>query len=911
MAAPLTRVALAILALCAGCESGNQGSRIAPGVTVLHGVLEPAIRSGTDMGRMDPGTRLEGMSLTFTPGGTRAERDALLVALQSAGSPMYHRWLTPEQYADRFGASAADVARVSGWLQEQGLEVIGPSRGRTSLFFSGTVGQLERALRTELHHYDISGEQHFAPSMEPSIPAPFGDLVLGLRNVHDLRPRARSHRTTPDYKTGSTYQLAPADWATIYDVARLYALTPAIDGKGQKIAIVGQSTVNTSDLQGFRTKFGLDPANLPVEILVPHSGSPTIPSPQYQDEASLDLEWSGAVAKSATLEYVYAGDSPNYSVYDAAFYAIDSAIAPILSFSYGGCEAGYSPTEAAYLGAMGDFASMLGITFVVAAGDGGAAGCDEFNAAARYGLSAGYPASMPGAVAVGGTLLLAQPTSMYFDANSDAVSYIPEVGWNDTLAAGSIFGGSGGVSIVFPKPYWQVGVTFNDGMRDMPDVALASSAYQLPYVVEINGSDVSFGGTSCAAPSFAGVLALVNEALAGAHPMAPVGLGNANPVLYALAGNAATASAFHDIVQGNNIVPCAVGSPDCPASPPYRFGYSCKAGYDLVTGNGSIDAYDLVQAWMALIPTGTLLNVLLPQMTEGSPMTLTAAISSTGTTAPLTGDVVFYYGTLSSGGYLDVAQPLGAVPVTPTMSGGMQAATAQLVTHAPPGLTGTSTVSAFYAGDLHYLASWSATQQVKAKSTLAVVPASASADRCGTVQFKTTGGAPPVTWDYWSNSSSGSIGINSGMYQAGDAGGVTDTVVAMDTYGAQALATVSVSTRGCASDAGASVDSSAPMDAGVAAADARTAGDGSTGDSVVTVVEGRAQEPSCSCRQVGGGTPGALGGVLALAGTGVLGLRRRRLRGVSWVVLRDRSRYSSDTCGCATPPDPRRAPSPW
>ena len=876
----IPRAVLAILALCAGCESGDRVAPGAAGVTVLRGSLEPPIRAATDLGRMDPGVQLEGMSLTFAPSGTSAERDALLVALQSAGSPTYHRWLTPEQYADRFGASVGDVARLSEWLRGQGFEVIGPSRGRTSLLFSGTVGQLERAFLTEMHHYDIAGELHFAPAIEPSIPARFGDLVSGVRNVHDLRPRALSHPAVPDYKSGSTYQLAPADWATIYDVAPLYALSPAIDGKGQKIAIVGQSTVNTSDLQGFRTKFGLDAANLPVETLVPHSGAPTIPSPEYQNEASLDLEWSGAVAKNATIEYVYSGGSPNYSVYDAAYYAIDNAVAPILSFSYGGCEYGYSPTEAAYLGAMGDYASMLGITFVVAAGDGGAAGCDEFNATARYGLSAGYPASMPGAVAVGGTLLLAQPTSMYFDSNDYAISYIPEVGWNDTLTAGSIFGGSGGVSIVFPKPYWQVGVTFNDGMRDMPDVALASSAYQLPYVVEVNGVDSSFGGTSCAAPSFSGVLALVNQALANANPAAPVGLGNANPVLYALAGNAATASAFHDIVQGNNIVPCALGSPDCPAMPPYSFGYSCQAGYDLVTGNGSIDAFKLVQAWQALIPTGTLLSVSLPQMTEGSPMTLTAAISSTGTIAQLTGDVVFYYSALSSGGYLDVAAPLGTVAVTPTTSGGMQAATAQLVTHAPPGLTGTSTISAFYAGDIHYLASWSATQQVRSTSSFAVVPASASTAPCGTVQFETSGGTPPVTWDYWSNSSNGSIGINSGLYQAGHAGGVTDTVVAMDKYGAQALATVNVGATGCFVDAGGMpVDGSAPRDSGAvdAAPDVvRAPVDAGTGDDEIIIADGAGKQPGCGCRLAGGGTTGGLGALLALSSASLLALRRRR-----------------------------------
>ncbi|HEY8089934.1 MAG TPA: protease pro-enzyme activation domain-containing protein, partial [Polyangiaceae bacterium] len=157
----IPRAVLAILALCAGCDSGDGGAPAATGLTVLRGTLPPPIRAATDLGRMDPGTRLEAMSLTFAPSGTRAERDALLVALQSAGSPVYHRWLTPEQYADRFGATSAEVARVSEWLGEQGFDVIGPTRGRTSLLFSGTVERLERAFLTEMHHYDVAGERHF------------------------------------------------------------------------------------------------------------------------------------------------------------------------------------------------------------------------------------------------------------------------------------------------------------------------------------------------------------------------------------------------------------------------------------------------------------------------------------------------------------------------------------------------------------------------------------------------------------------------------------------------------------------------------------------------------------------------------------------------------------------------------
>jgi subtilase family serine protease len=789
-----TQATLVAIALCAACSGGSRG--VTPAATtdvvspssafrVLPGHLSARTKHGSDLGRMDPSFRLEGMTVVLARAGTQSQRDALLAALQNPGSPAYHRWLTPEDYAARFGASEQDVARVTRWLETQGFEVSGPSRPRTSLRFSGSVGQLERAFRTEMHRYQVRGEAHFALAVEPSMPVELADVVAGLRNVHDFHP-APLLRPAPAFISGTSYQLGPADWARIYGVAPLYQLPTPLDGTGQKIAVIGASDIFASDILTFRAMFGLS-ATTPNITRVPGSGTSSTGDAGYLEEASLDLEWSGAIAKNATLEYVYVGQARNYSADDAAQYAFENALAPVVSFSYADCEADYTDIDAINFSWEGDLAAMLGITFVAAAGDGAAAACDEWADQATHGLNVAMPASVPGALAVGGTMLLALPRNRYFDTSGAALSYIPEMAWNDTGSYDAIVGGTGGASALYAKPFWQVGITPNDGARDVPDVAFAASGDVLPYVAVAEKQTTAFGGTSCAAPSFAGILAIVNQAIGAAQP----GLGNAGPVLYALASSPAAASVFHDVTVGGNVIPCLPGSLDCPGSSPYQLGYLAAAGYDQATGLGSIDADALVHAWSTLSPTGTLLVASQGGTVEGSPLTLSAAIASKGSVA-MTGDVIFYSAAQGTSGGLLTAAPLGAVTVTPTQSGGAAAATAQLDTYAWPGLTGTSTIVAFYSGDENYLASWSSGATVAASSSLAIAPAFSTLEPGGAVSFTSSGGQAPVSWSIWQDVSSGTIDSVSGQYTAGDVGGGRDIIVARDAYGAQAIATVNV-----------------------------------------------------------------------------------------------------------------------
>ena len=299
--------------------------------------------------------------------------------------------------------------------------------------------------------------------------------------------------------------------------------------------------------------------------------------------------------------------------------------------------------------------------------------------------------------------------------------------------------GTGGASALYAKPFWQVGITPNDGARDVPDIAFSASVESLPYVVVAGGQTAGYGGTSCAAPPFAGVLALLNQAIGAAKP----GLGNVGPMLYALARNPATAGAFHDVTAGSNVVPCQPATPDCPASAPYQFGYVASAGYDQVTGNGfdqRLGAGERVER--AQPDRNPARREPERRVRGGDPHAVGRGLFQRHQRADdRRGDLLLRRAVQP--GRSAHGRPLGAVPVTPTSSGGAQAATAQLVTFAPPGFTGTSTLVAFYSGHPGYLASWSPGGTVQVSSTFAVVPPSSTVAPAATVAFTFGAGQAP------------------------------------------------------------------------------------------------------------------------------------------------------------------------
>ena len=668
---------------------------------VVRGSVPLRARPAFDQGPVDSGFPLGNITLLLKPSpAQQADLERLLAEQQDPASPNYHNWLTPEDYAARFGASAADLEQIAAWLRSQGFTIRYTARGRDFLSFSGTAGQVEAALHTRLHRFRMGAEIHFANAGDLALPAAVEPMVAGILGLDDFHPRAPHKQVRPNFTaTDGSHYLLPDDLATIYGLMPMYGY--GYLGEGQSIAIVGQSDIDPADIDAFRDAWGLPATRI---RMVPTGNYPGV-DPDGEVEADLDLEWAGAVARSAQLIFVYSDDA-NYS----AYYAIDNNFAPVISESFGLCEyqVGANRMGLASFEPEAQKAGALGITWLVSSGDSGAAGCDDGVAVATQGMGVSLPASIPEVTAVGGTEFNEGSGSYWSAGNGlyggSALSYIPETSWNDTVAMGNLASSGGGVSSIYPKPSWQAGPGVpGDGARDLPDISLAAASAHDPYLVVSQGSVLGVGGTSAAAPSFAGMVALLNEYLVKNQVQSKTGLGNINPKLYALAA-AGASGVFHDVTTGSNIVPCQPGTPNCDTG---QFGYKAGPGYDLVTGLGSVDAYHLITTWSGLpvAATATSLTADPATILPGGSAVLTAAVKTASGSRTPTGTVTFSSGTTT----------LGAV----ALAGSGGTATASLTIYGGQLLAAVNTIQANYGGSPAFTPS-------SATTTLTVGPPSAA-----------------------------------------------------------------------------------------------------------------------------------------------------------------------------------------
>ena len=594
------------------------------------GNRHPLARPEFDLGTAAPDTRMDRMMLVLSPDAAQQnELETLLAAQHDPESPQYHQWLSPEDFGRRFGVSERDLKQVTDWLEAHGFELEPISSGRREIIFSGTAAQVQAAFHTEVHLYNVDGDSHYANASDPEIPEAMSEVVSGIVSLHDFhaRPQHRlaqaAEAPSPDYTSGGTHYLAPADFAVIYDAAGLYS--QSIDGTGQSIAVVGRTNLKLADVQGFRKQFAL-PGNDPTIVL--NGGDPGIISTDEQMEAMLDVEWAGAVAPKASIQFVVsASTNTSDGVTLSAQYIVNHNVAPIVSLSFGNCEAALGTVGNRFWNALWQQAAAQGMTVLVASGDSGAAGCDGASAkTATGGASVNGLCSSPYSTCVGGTQFVdTSNPGVYWSAGNNAstyasaLSYIPEAAWN---TSGSVSGGSGlwagggGASQVYTKPSWQAGPGVpSDAHRDVPDVSLNSSSHD-GYLVLMNGQMYVVGGTSAAAPSLAGLLALAVQKTSAR-------LGNVNPALYTLAAKQAIggAAVFHDITAGNNSVPGVSG-------------FSAGPGYDAATGLGSVDASLLVNHWKdAVVPAPAFqvsANPASVSMSQGNTATVTLGVTVSG-----------------------------------------------------------------------------------------------------------------------------------------------------------------------------------------------------------------------------------------------------------------------------------------
>jgi subtilase family serine protease len=427
--------------------------------------LHPKAQPQYDQGAVDPSFKLSYVTLLTAPSPSQQKAlDQLLAQQQDPKSPNYHKWLTPAQFADRFGLSRNDLNKVTAWLKSQGFQILSTGGGRNAVIFSGNAGQVRSALGAEIHHYNVNGEQHIANSTPIMIPAALNGIAHTVIGLHDFGPHAAYRGRgvggvgglRPDYFDsvfGAEF-LAPGDISTIYDIPA------SADGTGQKIAVVGRTDIYLSDINDFRNGFGLTPiptgsggctTDVNGVVISPCTttnfayvlvGTTHSISANDIGEADLDVEWSGAVARNAQIIYINSQTPGN--VNDALIAAINSPgppLATVVSMSFGICELFATDLESTL-----QQGNIEGVTIVSASGDQAAATCDHDPPApgtrpfqpAIGGLAVIYPASSPEVTGVGGTeISIADdaPGSFWGTSNGStggsALKYIPEIPWND------------------------------------------------------------------------------------------------------------------------------------------------------------------------------------------------------------------------------------------------------------------------------------------------------------------------------------------------------------------------------------------------------------------------------------------------------------------------------------------------
>lgn len=651
-----------VLAVVLPGLAAAQGSAVRPRITdrldetrliVLQGNTHALARPQFDQGAAPPNLPMDRMLLVLerSPEQESALQD-MLEQQQDKSSPNYHKWLTPDQFGQQFGPADQDIQVVTSWLTSQGFQFVQVSKGRTVIEFSGTAAQVQSALHTSIHKYVVNGEEHWANANDPQIPVALAPVVSGFASLHNFPKKPLLVRSgqkatatvTPGGKpqinltsTTNPHALVPADFNVIYNVAS------TMTGIGTTIGVIAHTNINVQDVRDFRSLFGL-PVNDPQVVL--NGPDPGNLLGNEEAEAVLDATWSGAVAPNATVDLVVSEDTNSTLGLDLSeTYIIDNNLADVMTESFSACEA-QSASSASFYSVLAEQAASQGITFLVASGDTGAAGCDDPTVVPASGIvSVNLLASTPFTVAVGGTQFndTASPSTYWNSTNApngeSAKSYIPENVWNESCTVAQcgstnagLWSSGGGQSILFTKPPWQSGVvgipTANS--RFLPDVSLNAADHD-GYVLCIDGScqgtSPSFdllSGTSVSAQAFGGIMSLVVQQTLSRQ-------GQANYVLYKLAATQA-ATVFHDTTSGNTNIPGETG-------------FAATTGYDEATGLGSVNVSNLVNQWNSAITKGStttlsLNNGAAVNITHGQsvPVGITVAAKALATGTP-TGDV--------------------------------------------------------------------------------------------------------------------------------------------------------------------------------------------------------------------------------------------------------------------------------
>jgi subtilase family serine protease len=580
----------------------------------FHGNVRSEVTAANDRGAVDGDLKLNGLHILLARSPeSQAAFDQYLKDLQDPKSANFHKWLTAVEIGQRFGPSDVDVSRLTAWLTEKGFSIHGVTPDGMLVEFDGNAGLVSKAFHTSIHNLSVNGTAHIANVSDLQIPEALAPVVAGVMPVNDFKPHTmavrRGKALKPSITAAGGYNLiGAADLATIYNFNPLFKA--GITGKGQTIVVIEDTDLwSVDDFTAFRKAFGLT-RPYPSGNLTQIHPNCTDPGINGDDgEAAIDVEWATAAAPNASIVLASCADTSNAASGFGGFIALQNMLnnvnpPKVVSVSYGESEAENGASSNLYITNLYALGAAEGVSIFVSSGDEGAASSDADEANATHGITVSGWTSTPNNVSVGGTdygdSFLGE-TGTYFNPTNlanyqTALSYVPEIPWNDSCASQLIYlssgfsspvgtdgfcnsaaaqteglittaSGSGGPSgcatgaattrgvvsgtcVGYPKPSWQAGLFGNpaDGVRDIPDVSLfaANGVWGHYYAVCYSDTDTSRTGGDAGpctgdpstwagfgGTSVSSPIWAGIQALVNQYTGEPQG--NPNPVLYAIA----------------------------------------------------------------------------------------------------------------------------------------------------------------------------------------------------------------------------------------------------------------------------------------------------------------------------------------------------------------------------------------
>jgi hypothetical protein len=530
--------------------------RISQQIDVAHLVALPGnvrkdLSPNLDLGSVEDGLPLRLFMVLQRTAEQQADLDNLLARLQQPTASEFHKWLTPQQFGARFGASPQDISKITAWLEASGIHVNGVQNNATFIDFTATVGQVRSVFHTQLHYYNKEGGKYPALVSDPMIPAALLPVVAGIKGLNKIPPHtnytlnrqtaynAATHRwhsveaaaASPEYADGSgNLDVTPQDLYTIYNVSKVFssgnlathATVAVIEESDIEYGTVNSSTgvATGGDVATFRSLFGV-PGTLNMHVYHGY-GTVTCSAPGIdpnqngeEGEAALDAEWANALAPSANLIFMSCDQSSDGGITTAMMALIDNNLSDVMSLSYGNSEIGFTSSDFSAQDSMYAQAATQGQTIFVSAGDSGSDVADQNTMGTA---TSGVNVSAFGAPLVtvaGGTDFLDSydsqqgglPQTTYWGATNsnyygNALSYIPETAWNASCAS-SIIAAVNGYS---GAGYCALGPNTNPNINGA--VVGGSGGFSTHYSTPSYQSGIlGYSGTKRAQPDIAGFAA--------------------------------------------------------------------------------------------------------------------------------------------------------------------------------------------------------------------------------------------------------------------------------------------------------------------------------------------------------------------------------------------------------------------